>query len=119
MDGKVNDSTNDMEDRNVSQYVHAEPILLTAENTFVHNMWNRFKTIKVPTERKGHRGGDRRLQDKLFTRPDEEDVYERSAGSRDGAMSILVGIAARKSIESGEIIRIAELTDLEPRENRI
>ena len=32
IDGKVDDWTNDMEDRNVSQYVHAEPILLTAEN---------------------------------------------------------------------------------------
>ena len=89
------------------------------DSIFVHNMWNRFKTVKVPTERKGHRGGDWRLQDKLFKRPDEEDVYERSAGSRDGAMSILVGIAARKSIESGEIIRVAELTDLEPRIHRI
>jgi hypothetical protein len=31
---------------------------------------------------------------------------------RDGAMSVLVGIAARKSIESGKPVRIADLTDI-------
>jgi hypothetical protein len=30
-------------------------------------------------------------------------------------MSALVGIAARKSVKSGEPVRIAELTSLEPR----
>ena len=34
-------------------------------------------------------------------------------------MSILIGVAARKSIESGEPVKIAELTDLEPRAKRI
>ena len=40
-------------------------------------------------------------------------------GTTDGAMSILIGIAARKSIESGHPVRIAELSDLEPRAKRI
>jgi len=40
-------------------------------------------------------------------------------GVRDGAMSILIGIAARKSIEAGHPVRISELTDLEPRVRRI
>ena len=40
-------------------------------------------------------------------------------GIRDGAMSALIGIAARKSIESGHPVKIAELTDLEPRIKRI
>jgi hypothetical protein len=34
-------------------------------------------------------------------------------------MSILMGIAARNSIESGEPVRIGALTDLQPRANRI
>ena len=51
--------------------------------------------------------------------PDLDDPYGRQAGFRDGAMSILIGIAARKSIESGKPVKISELTDLEPREIRI
>jgi len=47
------------------------------------------------------------------------DPYKHSAGIRDGAMSMLIGVAARKSIEAGEKIRIAELTDLQPRVKRI
>jgi hypothetical protein len=34
-------------------------------------------------------------------------------------MSILIGIAARNSIESGKPVKIGELTDLEPRAERI
>jgi hypothetical protein len=67
----------------------------------------------------GHGGGDKRMQDKLFTNPDVIDPYERPAGIRDGVMSILIGIAARKSIEGGNPVKIAELTDLEPRVKRI
>jgi hypothetical protein len=47
------------------------------------------------------------------------DPYKHSAGLRDGVMSILIGIAARKSIESGEKVRISGLTDMEPRVKRI
>jgi hypothetical protein len=59
------------------------------------------------------------LHDKIFKNPDNPDPLKHSAGVRDGAMSILIGIAARKSIESGDPIRIAELTDLEPRAKRL
>jgi hypothetical protein len=34
-------------------------------------------------------------------------------------MSILIGIAARKSIEAGQPVRIGELTSLVPRKKRI
>jgi hypothetical protein len=36
------------------------------------------------------------------------------AGTREGAMSILIGIAARKSIQLKRPIKISELTDLIP-----
>ena len=68
--------------------------------------------IKVPKVKSGHGGGDVRLHDKIFKDPDMADPYKHSAGTRDGAMSILIGIAARKSIEEGRIVRIEELTDL-------
>ena len=34
-------------------------------------------------------------------------------------MSAIIGIAARKSIESGQPIKIADLTDLNPMPNRV
>lgn len=89
------------------------------EPIIVHKLWKDFKTVNVPKSRGGHGGGDKPMQDMIFKTPGKEDPYNRSAGIRDGAMSILIGIAARKSIESGEPVRIAGLTDLEPRVKRI
>ncbi|PSL04860.1 Gfo/Idh/MocA family oxidoreductase [Cecembia rubra] len=66
--------------------------------------------IIIPHGGGGHGGGDTRLKDKLFKDPSMADPYRQSAGTRDGAMSILVGIAARKSIESGKPIKVADLT---------
>jgi len=89
------------------------------EPIIVHKLWKDFKTVKVPIVKGGHGGGDSRLQNKIFKNKNEVDPYKRSAGLRDGVMSILIGIAARKSIETGEPIRIAELTTMEPRVKRL
>lgn len=96
-----------------------EEKMMVHEPIIVHKLWKDFKTETVSFDRKGHGGGDRLLQDKVFLHPGEMDEFDRGAGSRDGAMSILIGIAARKSIESGKPVRIAALTDLEPRIKRI
>ncbi len=88
------------------------------ESIIVHKLWNDFSTVRVPYEKGGHGGGDSRLQDKIFIAPDSEDPYGRAAGSRDGVMSVLIGIAARNSIESGNPIKIKDLTDLEPKASR-
>ncbi len=84
-----------------------EPIIL-------HKLWKDHQTIEVPMERGGHGGGDQRLQDKMFRNPQAPDPYGHTAGSRDGAMSVLIGIAARKSIEQKKPVQIAGLTDLVP-----
>jgi predicted dehydrogenase len=70
------------------------------------------EVIVIPQGGGGHGGGDTRLKDKLFKDPGMADPYRQSAGTRDGAMSILVGIAARNSIESGKPIKISDLTDI-------
>ena len=59
------------------------------------------------------------MHQQIFRTPGRVDPYDRPAGVRDGAMSCLIGIAARKSIESGHPVRISELTDLEPRKTRL
>jgi predicted dehydrogenase len=66
----------------------------------------------------GHGGGDTRLKDKIFKDPSRPDPLKQSAGTRDGAMSILIGIAARKSIKSSKPIKIKELTDILPQAKR-
>lgn len=69
--------------------------------------------ISIPQGKGGHGGGDIRLKDKLFKNPSMSDPYRQSAGTRDGALSILVGIAARNSIETNLPVKIADLTDIE------
>lgn len=99
-------------DQKNEEKIESKPII-------VHKNWNDFKVTKVDYERGGHGGGDSRLQDKLLANPSALDPYRHTASVRDGAMSILIGIAARKSIESREPVRIASLTDLEPRAKRL
>jgi predicted dehydrogenase len=93
--------------------------MLQRDPVIMHKLWEDYQVKYVDYSKAGHGGGDRLLHQQIFENPDKKDPYDRPAGVRDGAMSILIGIAARKSIESGHPVRIAELTDLEPRETRI
>ena len=68
--------------------------------------------IRVDNTEAGHGGGDTRLRKQLFN--PGEDKWKQAAGSRDGAMSILAGIAARNSIDKGKPIKIEDLTSLKP-----
>lgn len=78
-----------------------------------------YESIKIPQVRSGHGGGDKILQDRIFRNPDAPDPLRHAAGTRDGAMSILIGIAARNSIESGKPVKIKDLTDLKPGAKRL
>lgn len=97
--------------QNGKEEVSVKPIV-------VHKLWEEFETVHVDMEKSGHGGGDKRLHDKIFINPEIPDPYGRTAGVRDGAMSILIGIAARKSIESGKPIKVSDLTDLIPKAKR-
>ena len=88
------------------------------EPLVLYKNWEDYQMIQVTSERGGHGGGDKRLHDKIFANPDAADPYKHSAGLRDGAMSILVGVAAVRSIESNKAIKIGDLTDLKPMPNR-
>ena len=92
---------------------------LMTEPIIVHKLWKDYEVKKATFPRGGHGGGDEQLHEKIFRTPDQRDPYDRAAGVRDGAMSALIGIAARKSIESGHPVHISELTDLEPRAKRL
>ncbi|WP_304235762.1 Gfo/Idh/MocA family protein [Jiulongibacter sediminis] len=83
------------------------------DEIMVTKSFGEVEYIQIP-QSAGHGGGDKRLREKVFRFPEKVDTWRQSAGSRDGAMAILVGVAARKSIASGMPVKIGDLTDLKP-----
>jgi len=75
--------------------------------------FSRRQYIQVSRGESGHGGGDNLLRDQIFI-PGTPDPLKQCAGTRDGAFACLVGIAARHSIASGQVVKIADLTSLKP-----
>jgi hypothetical protein len=75
----------------------------------VYPMFGKAHEVDVPTGEGGHGGGDVLLQHQLFTPNSKRDAMGRDAGHEQGAASVLVGIAANRSFESGEAISIGDL----------
>lgn len=70
------------------------------------------KTVyHVPKATGSHGGGDRVLLDWLFREP-PDDPLGQMAGSREGALSLLIGAAANISIKTGDPVTISNLVDL-------
>lgn len=80
--------------------------------------FGEFSRIKLPFIRKAHWGGDPVMMDEILRGSIANTGLHQAANYRDGAMAVLVGIAARQSIDEGRAIRIDELTDLVPRSNK-
>jgi predicted dehydrogenase len=57
----------------------------------------------------GHGGADPVMLETLFSPNPPEDKYMRAADQRAGAWSILTGVAANRSMERGQPVRIADL----------
>ena len=56
-----------------------------------------------------HGGGDRLMVEDIFSPAPAPDKYLRAADERAGACSILVGIAANRSLETGAKVHVTEL----------
>ena len=67
--------------------------------------------VEVKEGKGGHGGGDPLLLNDLFGTP-EKDPFNRAASHIDGALSILTGIAANKSIATGLPVDIDDLVRL-------
>jgi len=80
--------------------------------------FSRRQYIQIPHGTSGHGGGDDLLRDQIFL-PNIADPYQQTAGSRDGALACLVGIAARNSIASGKLVHIGDLTSIVPQEKKV
>jgi predicted dehydrogenase len=66
-----------------------------------------------PHERGGHGGADRRMTGVLLG--GRTDPLARSATARDGALALLTGLAANRSLQTHGPVRVADLLDLQMR----
>lgn len=74
--------------------------------------FGKMEIVRIPRPEGDHYGGDPLMKDRIFLHRHEADPLSRQATLRDGSLSVLIGIAARKSIDSGNVVRIQDLADL-------
>jgi predicted dehydrogenase len=81
---------------------------LEGKHIVVHPMFDAPYEVQVQESAGGHGGGDPVLLNDLFGTPNE-DIYNRAADHRDGARSIMTGIAANQAIRTGLPVKIDDL----------
>ena len=82
----------------------SEPTRLTLQNH-----WEQARDIQLPqTNAGGHGGADALMLKDIFD-PEGRDPLGRSASYVDGARSILTGIAANRSMQTGQAVDVATL----------
>ncbi len=75
------------------------------------NRRDELVTYQIPVNVGGHGGGDERLQARLFSGEATPDPLGHMANSWAGAMSVLIGVAANRSIDTGQPVMIQDLLD--------
>lgn len=85
----------------------------------IANNFGGYRRIELPYVRRNHWGGDPLLNAHIFKGIPPEKNLGQQASFRDGAMAVLIGIAARKSIDEGRPVKIEELTKLKPQVRRM
>ncbi|WP_269524522.1 Gfo/Idh/MocA family oxidoreductase [Coraliomargarita parva] len=72
--------------------------------------WGEPQKIELEeTNSGGHGGADEILLEDVFSQNPPEDPLKRAAGHKDGALSILTGIAANESMKTGMPVQVSEL----------
>jgi predicted dehydrogenase len=92
------------------QEFHSGPF--AGEPSQIARLFNRRDEIVTYDIRKaegGHGGSDERLQERLFSGKSMPDPLGTMADSWAGAMSVLIGVAANRSIASGQPVAISNL----------
>ena len=84
---------------------------LKVKKVTVYPMFGAPYEVEIEEKAGGHGGGDPVLLNDIFGAPDH-DEFNRAASHIDGAMSILTGVAANKSIASGMPVHIKDLINI-------
>jgi len=91
---------------------HNQPWKVASMADFrITHSFKESRTFSLTSGGGGHWGADQVMQDRIFGEPGP-DPLGQAAGSRDGALSILIGIAARRSIEQERPFKIEELVKM-------
>ncbi|EME82175.1 uncharacterized protein MYCFIDRAFT_43195 [Pseudocercospora fijiensis CIRAD86] len=85
---------------------------LEKQSIILRPMLGEPQNIDITSGEGGHGGGDPVLLRSLFGNEDGEDEFKRSASHIDGALSILTGIAANKSISTGMPVKVDDLIEV-------
>ncbi|MEW1717990.1 Gfo/Idh/MocA family oxidoreductase [Streptomyces sp. NPDC093109] len=80
----------------------------------LRRFWEEPREIKAGTGEGGHGGGDVRMLADLFGErgPGAPDALGRAADATDGARSLVTGLAANRSFETGLPVRARDLLDI-------
>ncbi|PGH19079.1 hypothetical protein AJ79_00113 [Helicocarpus griseus UAMH5409] len=81
---------------------------LESRTILLRPLFDKPVEIEIPDSVGGHGGGDPQLLNDIFGTP-SEDRFKRAASHVDGAMSILTGIAANRSINTGQTVRVDDI----------
>ena len=100
----INGSKGRLEIHNYEQGIDKTP----QNHIRLYDLNNNVTDYAISRAGGGHGGGDIRLRNMLFL-DNIPDPLGHAAGTADGAYSILVGVAANKSIATGEIVSIEDL----------
>jgi predicted dehydrogenase len=77
----------------------------------LHRLFEPPQDIEIVTGEGGHGGGDPELLKDLFGGA-KDDEFKRAASHLDGAMSILTGIAANRSMSTGQVVQVKDIFNL-------
>lgn len=83
--------------------------VVVGKKIMVYPMFGDAYSVEIEEGKGGHGGGDTRMLDDIFAENPVNDPLKRAASHVDGALSILTGIAANKSIASGMPVNIKGL----------
>lgn len=86
---------------------------LETQSIILRPMFGQPQNVEIISGDGGHGGGDPVLLNSLFGVPGAEDEFKRSASHVDGALSILTGIAANKSISTGLPVKVDGLVNID------
>lgn len=78
-------------------------------NLRVYPMFGSAYDVEIPAGEGGHGGADPVLLAQLFAPVPPPDPFNRAASHVDGAASILTGIAANRSLETRQLVRVDDL----------